>query len=154
MSAADWRLARAQAAGCSWPSSASPRGCRGSASARRSELQLRAVKAGSHSNDGFGSDSGPSRGEPRRPAFRPSEAFPAALTDGRPRPWATFLVGLPYGRNAQLAAARRSEIRKWTRSRASADRAEGWTRASEPILIPVTTGFNRQTRHQLSRRRL
>ena len=60
------------------PISALPRGCWGSAEARRSELQLRAVNVGSHSNDGFGSDSGPSRGEPCRRAFRPTEAPDAA----------------------------------------------------------------------------
>jgi hypothetical protein len=47
----------------------------------RTEGPLRAVKAISCSqwNAGFGAHSGPSRGDPRRRAFRPIEAFKAAV---------------------------------------------------------------------------
>jgi hypothetical protein len=49
---------------------------------------LWAVKGISRSqwNDAFPADSGPSRGDPRRGAFRPSETFVAPPADYRPRP--------------------------------------------------------------------
>ena len=51
-------------------------------------------------NDGYGADTGPSRGDPIRPAFRPIEASKVAICNGR-------FTSIPAGGNAQKAAGRR-----------------------------------------------
>src|SRR5271167_517581 len=53
--------------------------------------------SGPESNDGYGVDSGPSRGDPGRRTIRPPETFLAAPTNDRPRPIADGMDGAPSG---------------------------------------------------------
>jgi hypothetical protein len=52
---------------------------------------------GRQSNDGYGEDSGPSRGDPRRRIFRPIEASKAAIYNGS-------FTSIPAGCFAQIPA--------------------------------------------------
>jgi len=63
-------------------------------------------------NDGYGADSGPSRGQPCTRALRPSEIFQSALTDNRSRPEARVPVRPGNGRKTPksgLSGAARPE---------------------------------------------
>jgi hypothetical protein len=69
---------------------------------------LRAVKTTSRSRRkvGFGAECGPSRGDPCRPAIRPSETFPVSIASDCCRPCADLQLQLANEREAQESGHR------------------------------------------------
>jgi hypothetical protein len=75
------------------------------------EREAEKKAAGSQLNDGYGADSGPSRGDPFRPAVRPSATFPVPPPMRALDPLLAFKIEPMNGREAPRSVHSENKLR-------------------------------------------